>query len=59
MAAADKLVGVAQYPAAELQLDPVDQLGKHLHSCPRNSDKATVGQKCERAENTRLVKHMV
>lgn len=22
--------GVAQYPAAKLQLDPVDQLGKHL-----------------------------
>lgn len=42
MAAADKLVGVAQYPAAELQLNPVDQLVKHLHSCPRNSDSAAV-----------------
>lgn len=39
MAAADKLVGVAQYPAAKLQLD---QLVKHLHSCPRNSDSAAV-----------------
>lgn len=42
MAAANKLVGVAQYPAAKLQLDPVHQLGKHLHSCPRNSDRTTV-----------------
>lgn len=56
MAAANKLVGVAQYPAAKLQLDPVHQLGKHLHSCPRNSDRTTVRQKCERSEK---VSHMV
>lgn len=46
--------GVAQYPAAKLQLDPVDQLGKHL---PERQNAATCPLFCPKFQQTVRIIH--